>query len=65
MRIKLVKLQKDKLADLSIGIGQIVFGSTVVPYFLPAIDKPLAVILVLGLGFAVGLWVFAIWIAGK
>ncbi len=65
MKVRLVKLQREKLADLSIGIGHIVFGSTVVPYFLSAVDKPLIIILLLGLGVAVGLWIFAIWLVGK
>lgn len=62
MRVKLVKLQKEKLADLSIGLGQIFFGSTVVPYFLPTVDRPLNSVLIWGVGVAVGLWIFAIWI---
>ncbi len=65
MRIKLVKLQRDKLADLSIGLGHLVFGSTVVPYLVPGFDKPLQTVLLLGLGIALVLWSIAIWIAGK
>ena len=62
MRVKLVNLQKEKLADLSIGLGQLFFGSTVVPYFVPAVDRPLPAVLIWGVGVAIGLWVFAIWI---
>lgn len=62
VRIKLVTAQKDKLADISIGLGHIFFGSTVVPYFLPAIDRPLAIVLLFGLGFTISLWTFSLWI---
>ncbi|MBI3558899.1 hypothetical protein HY085_00725 [Candidatus Gottesmanbacteria bacterium] len=65
MAVKLVKLQREKLADLFIGIGHLVFGSTVLPYLVPVVDRPSEVVLVLGLGFAVALWLFAIWTVGK
>lgn len=62
MRIKLIGRQKEKLADLSIGLGHVFFGSTVVPYFLPAVDRPPLSVLIWGVIMAVGLWSFAIWI---
>ena len=49
MKIKFVKLQKDKLADLSIGLGHIFFGTTVLPYFLPVVDRPFITVLIWGL----------------
>lgn len=58
----LAKPQLDKLSDLSLGLGQLLFGSTVVPYIVPAIDKPPVAILVFGVGFAISFWIFAIWI---
>lgn len=65
MKVKFSKLQLDKLSDLSLGLGQLFFGSTVVPYIIPVIDRPPIVVLSLGLGFAIGLWIFAIWIVKK
>jgi len=62
---KLAKLQKEKLADLSIGLGHIFFGSTVLPYFFPAIDRPDMIVLLFGLGFTIVLWILAIWIVGR
>lgn len=61
MRI-LTKPQFDKLSDLSLGLGQIFFGSTVVPYVVPTIDKPPIIVLLFGVGFAVSFWIFAIWV---
>ncbi|MBI3290319.1 hypothetical protein HYZ78_02895 [Candidatus Microgenomates bacterium] len=60
MKFKLTAVQTDKLSDLSIGLGQLLFGSTVVPYLIPAIDRPSLVVLLFGLGFAIGFWIFAI-----
>lgn len=54
--------QLDKLSDLSLGLGQILFGSTVIPYIVPTIDKPTIAVLVFGVGFAIAFWIFAIWI---
>lgn len=62
MRIVLLPSQLDKLSDLALGIGQLSFGSTVIPYLIPNLDRPPLTVLTLGLGFAIGLWVFAIWI---
>lgn len=62
MRIKFSNHQLDKLADLSLGLGQLFFGSTVVPFLVPIIDRPPFSVLILGLGFAVGFWIFAIWV---
>ena len=60
--MKLTKPQFDKLSDLCLGLGQIFFGTTVVPYILPTIDKPPASVLVFGVVGATGFWMFAIWI---
>lgn len=64
MKVKslLTNPQLDKLSDLSLGLGQLLFGSIVVPYIIPVVDKPPFLILLFGLGFAIGFWIFAIWI---
>ena len=62
MKLHLSKLQLDKLADLSIGLGQLFFGSTVLPFLFPVLDRPPFPVLALGSGFAIGFWIFAIWI---
>lgn len=62
MKIAFSATQLDKLADLSIGLGQLFFGSTVLPFLVPALDKPPFPVLALGSGFAIGFWIFAIWI---
>lgn len=59
---KLTKEQLDKLSDLSLGLGQLFFASTVIPYIVPAIDKPSTTILVFGIVGATAFWIFAIWI---
>lgn len=58
----LAKSQLDKLSDLSLGLGQLFFASTVIPYVIPSIDKPPIIVLVFGIGCAIGFWVFAVWI---
>lgn len=58
----LAKPQLDKLSDLSLGLGQLFFGSMVVPYIIPTIDRPSISVLVFGVGCAIGFWIFAIWI---
>lgn len=65
MRIKLSSIQFDKLADLSLGLGQLLFASTVIPYLIPALDKPSVAVLIFGILVAVGLWIFALWIVRR
>ena len=65
MKTILTKTQFDKLSDLSLGLGQLFFGSLVVPYLIPSLDKPPLIVLLLGLLLAIGLWVFAIWIVKR
>ncbi|MEK7517039.1 MAG: hypothetical protein AAB583_00685 [Patescibacteria group bacterium] len=62
MRVSFSVRQLDKLADLSIGLGHLFFGSTVIPFLFPVIDRPPFTVLALGLGFAFEFWTFAIWI---
>lgn len=62
MKINLSAHQLDKLADLSLGLGQLFFGSTVIPFLIPALDRPPFPVLALGSGFAIGFWIFVIWI---
>ena len=62
MKVKFSKHQFDKLADLSLGLGQLFFGSTVLPFLVPIIDRPPFSVLILGSGFAIGFWIFAIWV---
>lgn len=65
MKIKLDEKQFDKLSDLSLGLGQIFFGSTVLPYIIPALDKPPVAVLIFGIVAAFGLWIFALWIVRR
>ena len=65
INFKLVKSQLDKISDLSLGLGQLLFGSTVLPYIIPSIDRPSFQALILGLIIAIFLWVFAILLVGK
>lgn len=58
----LARAQLDKLSDLSLGLGQLFFGSTVVPYIVPTFDKPSLSVLLFGILGAIGFWIFAIWI---
>lgn len=67
MKRLLTNSQLDKLSDLSLGLGQLFFASTVIPYVIPiaAIDRPPQTVLLFGLGFAIVFWIFAIWIVRK
>lgn len=56
----LTEPQVDKLADVFINIGTLFFGSGVILYLIPGLDKPRLLVLILGLGFSVGSWVLAI-----
>lgn len=60
--MKLAGPQLDKLSDLSLGLGQLFFGSTVIPYIVPAIDKPSLIVLIFGVVGAAAFWIFAVWI---
>lgn len=65
MKIQLSTVQLDKASDLALGLGQILFGSTVLPFIIPALDKPPLTVLLFGLVIAIILWIFAIWIVRK
>lgn len=65
MKIKLTATQFDKTSDLSLGLGQLLFGSTVLPYIIPALDKPPLIVLLFGVSIAILLWIFAIWIVRR
>ena len=62
---RLQKAQLDKLSDLCLGLGQLFFGSTVLPYIIPALDKPSLVVLIFGVVSAIGLWILALWIVRR
>lgn len=62
MKVHLGSAQKDKLADLCLGIGQLFFGSTVLPYLLPTLDKPGPTVLLFGLALALTCWACAMWV---
>lgn len=64
-KVKLNKANFDKMADVSIGVGNILFASFVVPFLVPNLDTPPLIVLLFGLGFSVGLWAFAIGIVQK
>ncbi|MBI4066774.1 hypothetical protein HY407_00165 [Candidatus Gottesmanbacteria bacterium] len=65
MRITFSKSQLDKLSDLSLGLGQLFFGSLVVPYIIPSLDKPPLIVLLFGLVLTIVLWILAIWMVRK
>lgn len=52
--------QLDKLADICIGLGHLIFGSLVLPFFISSLDKPTIAVLVLGLIIAISLWLTAV-----
>jgi len=56
----LTESQLDKLSDVFINVGTLFFGSTVVPYFVPGLDKPELKLLILGLAFSLVPWLLAI-----
>lgn len=65
MRIKLTAAQFDKASDLALGLGQLLFGSTVLPFIIPALDKPPLTVLIFGVVIAILLWIFAILIVRR
>lgn len=65
MKIKLSAVQLDKVSDLSLGLGQLLFGSTVLPYIIPALDRPPLIVLLFGISIAILLWIFAVWIVRR
>lgn len=58
--ILFTQTQLDKLADICIGLGHLIFGSLVLPFFIRSLDKPTIAVLVLGLIIAIGLWITAV-----
>jgi len=64
MKRVLTNTQLDKLSDLSLGLGQLFFASTVIPYVIPisTIDRPSAAVLVFGIVLSLILWIFGVWI---
>ncbi len=62
MKITLRKQQINKISDLALNLGQLFFASTVIPYLVPALDKPPFGVLILGIILALSLWIYAIWI---
>lgn len=63
--IKLQTVQLDKASDLALGLGQLLFGSTFLPYIIPNLDKPSPVVVILGGIIAIILWIFALWIVRR
>lgn len=60
MKVRLGKRQQDKIADISIGLGQLFFGSTVIPFIISSLDRPPTLVLLFGIALASGLWLLAI-----
>ncbi|OGE37483.1 hypothetical protein A3F00_01295 [Candidatus Daviesbacteria bacterium RIFCSPHIGHO2_12_FULL_37_11] len=58
---KLNNIQLQKLSDIFILIGGIVFGSTVIPFFVK-FDKPGVVMLISGLLLSIFCWLFSLFI---
>jgi len=52
--------QLDKLADVFVNVGTLFFGSGVVPYLIPTIDKPPATVFIFGLTSSLISWGFAL-----
>lgn len=57
--------QLDKLSDICINAGTLFFGTLVVPYFVPGIDRPPTSVINLGIVFGLGLWIIAVIIVRK
>lgn len=60
MTVKLRRSQFDKLSDLALGLGQLFFGSLVVPFVIPSLDRPPIVVLIFGLIVTLILWYIGI-----
>lgn len=52
--------QLDKLSDVCINAGTLLFGTLVLPYFIPSVDKPSQRMLGLGVAFGLALWSIAV-----
>ena len=59
-KIRINNKQRDKLADLFLGLGQILFGATAIPYLIPTFDKPPLMVIILGTIAALILWGLAL-----
>lgn len=59
--IKFTSIQLQKLSDIFILIGGIVFGSMVIPFFIK-IDQPNPAMLISGLGISIICWLLSIWV---
>jgi len=51
--------------DIFVNIGTLFFGSTVVPFFVPGLDRPKPEVLILGLVVSCLCWLIAILFARK
>lgn len=56
--------QLGKLSDICINAGTLLFGSFVLPYFLP-VDKPPAIVLILGTILGLIFWILAVALVRK
>lgn len=57
---RLTETQIDKLSDIFINVGVLLFGALVVPFFVPEVDKPRVWMLLVGLGLSGALWFLAL-----
>lgn len=57
--------QLDKLSDIFINAGNLAFGTIVLPYFLPNVDKPETSVVGFGVTLGLYFWVMAVVIARK
>ena len=62
--MKLTDVQLEKLTDIFIIIGQIIFASTVVPFFIE-VDKPDPIMLTSGWSISIICWTIGLLIAGR
>ena len=62
---RLQTAQLDKASDLALGLGQLLFGSTVLPYIIPNIDRPAPFVVILGVIIAIILWRFALFVVRR
>lgn len=56
----LTSSQLDKLSDVCINAGTLFFGTLVVPYFVPDIDKPPSGVIGLGIFLGLALWIISV-----
>lgn len=62
--MKLTNLQLEKFADIIIIVGQVIFASTVIPFFV-GVDKPDSSMLLSGWTITIACWVVSLIMVGR